>query len=188
MNTNQKPNLVIVIAGTTLVSGIVNLFWGLIASYTAIGTIVGVVCLPFAILPAILGTFEIIYAAKMLSNPPQPLRPSTSIAVFEILCFLTGNLFSMIVGILSLVFYNDATVKNYFAELNRMQVSLTPASTPSASTFRHSLQSQGDAPLSASSEPAPALPVEEPAPELVLPAPPIEPEVPAKPKRGRKVA
>jgi hypothetical protein len=172
MNINQKPNLIIVIAGTTLVSGIVNLFWGLVASYTAIGTIVGVVCLPFAALPAILGTFEIIYAAKMLSNSPQPLRPSTNIAVFEILCLLTGNVFSMIVGILSLVFYNDVTVKNYFTELNTIQTSPASAS----------------APLSASPEPAPALPVEESAPEPVLPTPPAEPEVPAKPKRGRKVA
>jgi hypothetical protein len=103
---------------TTLVSGIVNLFWGLVASMTAIGTIIGIVCLPLTILPAILGTFEIIYAAKMLSNPPQPLQPSNGIAIFEILCFLTGNVFSMIVGILSLVFYNDITVKKYFAELN----------------------------------------------------------------------
>ena len=124
MNTNQKPNLVTAIAVTTLVSGIVNLFWGLVASMTAIGTIIGIVCLPFAILPAILGIFEIIYATKMLSNPPQPLQPSNSIAVFEILCFLTGNIFSMVVGILSLVFYNDVTVKNYFTELNGLKSSL----------------------------------------------------------------
>ena len=165
MNTNQKPNLIIVIAGTTLVSGIVNLFWGFVASATAIGTIVGVVCLPFAVLPAILGIFEIIYAAKMLSNPPQPLQPSNNIAVFEILCFLTGNIFSMVVGILSLVFYNDVTVKNYFAELNATQT--PPPATP---------------------KPAPALPVEKSAPEPILPGPPSEPEAPSKPTRGRKVA
>lgn len=165
MNTNQKPNLVTAIAVMTLVSGIVNLFWGLVASMTAIGTIIGVVCLPFAILPAILGIFEIIYATKMLSNPPQPLQPSNSIAVFEILCFLTGNIFSMVVGILSLVFYNDVTVKNYFAELNTTQT--PPPAAPKL---------------------APALPVLESTPEPVLPEPPAEPEAPSKPKRGRKVA
>jgi hypothetical protein len=165
MNTNQKPNLVTAIAVTTLVSGIVNLFWGLVASMTAIGTIIGIVCLPFAILPAILGIFEIIYATKMLSNPPQPLQPSNSIAVFEILCFLTGNIFSMVVGILSLVFYNDVTVKNYFTELNGTQIQ-SPAAP----------------------QPAPTLPVEEPAPEPILPGPPAEPESPSKPKHGRKVA
>jgi hypothetical protein len=132
---------------------------------TAIGTIIGIVCLPFAILPAILGIFEIIYATKMLSSPPQPLQPSNSIAVFEVLCFLTGNIFSMVVGILALIFYNDVTVKNYFAELNGTQT--PPPAAPKT---------------------APALPVEESAPEPVLPAPPAEPEVPSKPKRGRKVA
>ena len=165
MNTNQKPNLIIVIAGTTLVSGIVNLFWSLVASMTAIGTIIGILCLPFAILPAALGIFEIIYAAKMLSNPPQPLQPSNSIAVFEILCFLTGNIFSMVVGILSLVFYNDVIVKNYFAELNGTQT-----------------------PPPAAPQPAPALPAEESAPGPVLPIPPAEPEIPSTPKRGQKVA
>jgi hypothetical protein len=165
MYTNQKPNLVTAIAVTTLVSGIVNLFWGLVASMTAIGTIIGIVCLPLTILPAILGIFEIIYASKMLSNPPQPLQPSNSIAVFEILCFLAGNVFSMVVGILSLVFYNDVTVKNYFAKLNETQT-----------------------PPPAAPKPAPAFPAEESAPEPILIDPPAKPESPAIPKRGRKVA
>ena len=165
MNTNQKPNLIIVIAVTTLVSGIVNLFWGLVVSMTAIGTIIGIICLPLAILPAILGVFEIIYAAKMLSNPPQPLQPSNNLAIFEILCFMTGNIFSMVVGILSLVFYNDVTVKDYFAGLNPTQP--TPPAAP---------------------QPVPALPAKESAPEPILLDPPAEPESPSKPKRGRKVA
>lgn len=172
MNTNQKPNLIIVIAGMTLASGIVNLFWGLVASTTAIGTIIGILCLPFAILPAILGVFEIIYAAKVLSNPPQPVQPSNSLAVFEILCFMTGNIFSMVVGILALVFYNDVTVKNYFAELNATQT--PPASTSSASTSSASTSSASTT-LSAKPEP-------------ILLDPPAEPESPSKPKRGRKVA
>jgi hypothetical protein len=62
--------------------------------------------------------FEIIYAAKLLSNPPQAVRPSTNIAIFEIACVLTGNVFAMVVGILSLVFYNDQIVRDYFAILN----------------------------------------------------------------------
>ncbi len=124
MNTIQRPNLITVIGSTTLVSGIVNLFWGLLATATAMGTIVGVVCVPITIMPTMLGIFEIIYAAKMLSNPPQALKPSNSIAIFEILCFVTGNVFSTVVGILSLVFYNDTAVKNYFDQING---NLTPA-------------------------------------------------------------
>lgn len=118
MNIQQKPALIQVIAWTTLVSGVVNLFWGLAASGTALATILGVICIPITILPTILGVFELIYAAKLFSTPPQAVQPSTNIAVFEIASVLAGNVFSMAVGILSLVFYNDAVVKGYFARLN----------------------------------------------------------------------
>jgi uncharacterized membrane protein len=119
---------------------------------------VGVVCLPIAILPTILGVFEIVYAAKLLSTQPQPVQPSTSIAIFQILTFLMGNIFSMVVGILALIFYNDLTVKNYFSQMNHVTVSTPqPASLPQIS------------------EPT--------TPEL-----PELPKQPEKPKRPRKIA
>lgn len=130
MNTEQKPGLVTAIAVMTLVSGIINLFWGFVASATVLSTIVGVVCLPIAILPTILGVFEIVYAAKLLSNQPQPVQPSTPIAIFQILTFLMGNIFSMVVGILALIFYNDLTVKNYFARMNNPVVESTTQPEP----------------------------------------------------------
>jgi len=170
MNT-QKPTLINVIAWTTLASGIVNLFWGLAASGTMLATIVGVICTPLTILPTILGVFELIYAAKLFSNPAQPILPSTNIAIFEIACVLTGNVCSMAVGILSLVFYNDTIVKDYFARLNGTLTPvtvtpITPASIPTP-------------------EPAPV--IEEPVPTLIEETP--AEETPAKPKRGpRKVA
>ena len=114
----EKPTLVNVIAWTTLASGIVNILWGLGASGTALASVIGIFCIPITILPTILGVFEILYAAKLLSNPAQPVRPSTNIAVFEIACVLMGNIFAMVVGILSLVFYNDQIVRDYFARLN----------------------------------------------------------------------
>lgn len=165
--TEQKPGLVTAIALMTLVSGIINLFWGFVASATALGTIIGVVCLPITILPTILGIFEIIYAAKLLSAQPQPVQPSTSIAVFQILTFLMGNIFSMVVGILALIFYNDMTVKDYFARINTAASAVVV--TPSAA-----------APASAvSTQPAPLPePVEESIPE--------EPAQPEKVKRTRK--
>ena len=171
MNTQQKPNLVNVIAWTTLASGIVNLFWGLAATGTALATIVGFICTPITVLPTILGIFEIIYAAKLFSNPAQPVQPSTNIAIFEIACAITGNAFAMVVGILSLVFYNDTVVKDYFARLNGTPVPVTPA-TP-------------DQPASIT-EPA-SLPDPEPAPVLSSPTEPEE--TPVKPKRTpRKMA
>jgi hypothetical protein len=146
----------------TLVSGVINLFWGFIASATALGTIVGVICLPITILPTILGIFEIIYAAKLLSAQPEPTQPSQTLAILEILTFFIGNLFSMVVGILALVFYNDASVREYFAHINGT-VSTTPAA-PSAPVV----------------ESVPA-PTEEPVT-------PESEEAPVKPKRIRKVA
>ncbi len=169
MNTtysNQKPGLFTAIAVMTLTSGIINIFWGFIASASALGSsIFGVICLPITILPTILGVFEIIYAAKLLSTQPEPIKPSQSIAVLEILTFLMGNIFSMVVGILALIFYNDQSVKEYFARVNGVEV-YAPA--------------------------APSVPASAPdsLPEITEPASP-EPgviEEPAKPKRTRKVA
>ena len=117
-NTQEKPTLVNVIAWMTLASGVTNLIWGVAASGAALATVVGIICIPFTILPTILGVFELVYAAKLFSNPAQPVQPSTNIAVFEIASVLTGNVFSMVVGILALVFYNDTIVKDYFARLN----------------------------------------------------------------------
>jgi hypothetical protein len=117
--TNEpKPTFVNVIAWMTLASGVVNLFWGLGLSLTGLMSIIGIVCIPFMLLPTILGVFEIIYAAKLMSNPPQTTQPSTTIAILEIVSALVGNFFSVVVGILALVFYNDVTVRDYFARLN----------------------------------------------------------------------
>ncbi len=161
---NQKPGLFTAIAVMTLTSGIINLFWGFIASATALGTIIGIVCLPITILPTILGVFEIIYAAKLLSTQPEPVQPSQSIAVFQILTFLMGNVFSMVVGILTLIFYNDVSVKEYFAQINGT-VTVTPVPV---------------APAPAEQPEALPAPVEPVMPEPV--------EEPAKPKRIRKIA
>jgi hypothetical protein len=114
----QKPTLVNVIAWMTLASGIVNIIWGLGASGTALVTVIGILCIPITILPSILGIFEILYAAKLLSSPPQVVRPSTTIAILEVVCVLAMNIFAMVVGILALVFYNDQIVKEYFSRLN----------------------------------------------------------------------
>ena len=170
---NQKPTLVNVIAWTTLASGIVNLFWGLAATGTVLATVIGVICTPLTFLPTILGVFELIYAAKLFSNPPQAVQPSSNLAIFEIACVLTGNVFSMAVGILSLVFYNDTVVKDYFARLNG---TLEPMAVPQPRHFDP-----------APDRPAPTL---EETPEPEAESPELSPEeTPIKPKREpRKMA
>ncbi len=122
MNIEQKPALFTTIAVLTLLSGIVNLFWGYVASVTALSTFIGVVCLPITILPTILGLFEIVYAAKLFSTQPQRVQPSQPLAVFQISTLIYGNIFSVVVGILNLIFFNDPTVRDYFAKINGVQV------------------------------------------------------------------
>jgi hypothetical protein len=111
-----KPSLVMALAIMTLLSGIVNLVWGPVVVLGTLG--LGLLCAPAMVLNVVLGAFEIAFALKLLSNPPQPVQPSQSIAIWQIVCLLTGNLFAMIVGILSLVFYNDPVVRDYFARIN----------------------------------------------------------------------
>jgi len=174
----QKPTLFQVIAWMTLISGVVNLFWGFAASGTALVTIVGIVCIPLTILPAILGVFELIYAAKLFSEPPQIFKPSTNIAVFEIASVLAGNVFSMAVGILALVFYNDQVVKDYFARLNG-----TLAPEPVTPPAPASLPEPEPAP--ASDETTVPEETESVVPESEADIPVPTPEVtPSKPKRA----
>jgi hypothetical protein len=126
-NFQEKPTLVNVIAWMTLASGIVNLFWGLGLALMGLMSIIGILCIPFMILPTILGVFEIIFAAKLISNPPQAVQPATTLAILEIVCILAGNVFSVVVGILALVFYNDMAVRDYFARLNGMPSPVVPS-------------------------------------------------------------
>ena len=188
MNTsypNQKPGLVTAIAVMTLTSGVINLFWGFVASATALGTIVGVICLPITILPTILGVFEIIYAAKLLSTQPEAVKPSQPIAIFEILMLFYFNVFSLIVGILTLIFYNDPSVKEYFARING---TVTPTPVPSTPVEQLEALPEPTEPPEVLSAPVEAE-VEPAAPEPVVePVPPEPVENPAKPKRTRKVA
>jgi len=119
-NTSEKPGMFTALSIITLVSGILNIFYGLtITVLIVIGTIgFGLLCAPITILPTILGVFEILYALKLLSNPQQPVRFSQAIAIMEICCIITGNILSTVAGILALVFYNDAPVKAYFEKIN----------------------------------------------------------------------
>ena len=116
----QKPGMVQAISIMTLINGILNILYGLgVTAAIVLGTLfVGIICAPITILPVVLGIFEIIYAVKLLANPPQPIKPSQAIAIFEIVAVVSGNIISAVVGVLALVFYSDMNVKTYFARLN----------------------------------------------------------------------
>jgi hypothetical protein len=157
-NTQSKPSLVMAIALMTLVNGIFNVIWGISIIVGTIG--LSLLCFPVPLFPIILGGFEIAYAIKLLANPPVPVQPSQPIAILEIVALFVGNVFSLVVGILVLIFYNDSAVKDYFARLNGIQTVVPPVEP----------------------EPIQSLPAE-------IPPAPEEPVSPEKPKRApRKVA
>lgn len=115
-----KPGMVQAIAVMTLVNGILNIIYAsVITLLIIIGSLgFGILCAPLTILPGILGVFEIIYAVKLLPDEPQPTKPNHTLAILEICAILTGNVISMSIGILNLVFLNDESVKTYFSYLN----------------------------------------------------------------------
>jgi len=115
---SAKPGQVQAIAIMTLVNGILNVLWGGTATLAMVPGVVTLCLTPLTILPLVLGIFEIIYAAKLLANPPQAVQPSQTLAILEICCILVGNVVSLVVGILALVFYSDPAVKAFFAKLN----------------------------------------------------------------------
>ncbi len=114
----QRPGLVTTLAALTLTSGIVNVLFALgITALLVIGTFgIGLfVCAPFTLLPVILGVFEIIYGARLLSDSPYPPRPNPVIAYLEIATLIYANIIGLAVGIIALILYNDETVKAYFS-------------------------------------------------------------------------
>jgi len=113
----SRPGMVSAIGVLTLISGIVNVLAGLgIGAGLALSVVLLCVA-PLGALPIVLGVFEILYALKLLADPPQPVRPNQTIAILEIVCFLFGNGLAGITGVLALIFYSETGVKAWFARL-----------------------------------------------------------------------
>jgi uncharacterized membrane protein len=114
----SKPDKVQAIAIMTLVNGILNVLWGLGATFgVVVGTLgLGILCAPFTILPTVLGIFEIVGGAKLMNTPPRKFNVQT-IAIFEIIAVAGGAGISLIIGILNLVFYNEPATREYIDSL-----------------------------------------------------------------------
>ncbi len=103
----KKPGMVQAIAIMNLVDGILNCLWGLGLFFTIIG-------IPVGIYSIILGILELINSSKLLPDPIKLDKPPKYIAVMQIINIVSSNVIALVVGILSLVFYNDNNVKAYF--------------------------------------------------------------------------
>ena len=118
-NLSVKPGKVQAITIMMLINGILNILAGLgMTASIVLGTIgIGLICAPFTILPTVLGIFEVISAARLLAEPPKPVKNLQTIAVLEIVAIICGNGISVVVGILNLVFLSEPEVKAWLASI-----------------------------------------------------------------------
>ncbi|MFI4861741.1 MAG: hypothetical protein ACIAXF_13805 [Phycisphaerales bacterium JB063] len=110
-----KPGKLQAIAIIMLISGIINCLYSLYYLVLAPFTM----CLSLIALPLILtaGIMEIVHASKLLKDPITVYKPATGIAVLEICCVLLCSMFSVVAGILALVFWSDPEVKQYYRDV-----------------------------------------------------------------------
>jgi hypothetical protein len=108
INVGPKPGKVQVMEIVLLISGILNVIAGIT---TICGSLF--LCLPIGIIPAIIGAFEIVYAAKLLNGKPVNASDIKTIAIFEVASIIGGNVPTLVAGILNLVFLDDREVKEY---------------------------------------------------------------------------
>jgi hypothetical protein len=117
-----KPGYVQAIAIMCLVDGILNVLAGF-------GLVVGLLCsvflaccAPLGVYPLVLGILEIVYASQLLPEQVCAVRPARYLAIMQIVNIVCSGVISLVIGILSLVFYSDAKVTEYFraVECRRM--------------------------------------------------------------------
>lgn len=118
-----KPGKIQALAIMTLIDGILNIVvvgfgWGLGILGSVIGTAgVGffvLICCPIPIYAIVLGILEIIAATKLLPEPAKTKEFPKYLAIMQIINIISGGIFSIVIGILALVFANDPEVLAYF--------------------------------------------------------------------------
>jgi hypothetical protein len=102
-----KPDKVKAIAIMSLVDGIINIM-------VALGWIALICTAPLGLYALVVGVVGIIYASKLLSSYPQGVTPNKTLAILQIVNIITGNVISTIIGIITLVFYDDPEVIHYY--------------------------------------------------------------------------
>ena len=96
------------IAVMVLVSGILDCLGGVFL-------LIGIWTIPLGAYSIVLGVLEIIYATKILPVPMKVSQPAKYIAIMQIVNIVSCGVVPLVVGILSLIFYEEAEVQAYFA-------------------------------------------------------------------------
>lgn len=114
MNNNDQLNLIRIFF---LVSGILNIAYALgWSGYTFLGGLIscGVGCLfgAFPVINVIAGVLDFIMFGRLSRNDRSGTYSTMQMAsIFDIITILTGNIFSMVIGIVGLVMLNNGEVK-----------------------------------------------------------------------------
>jgi hypothetical protein len=102
-----KPGKLQALAILNLVDGILNVLWG-------IGLVFTICAAPLGIYAIVLGVMEIMRATKILPDPVREVNTSRTLPIMQIVNIITGNVLSLVTGILTLVFNDDPQVQDYY--------------------------------------------------------------------------
>lgn len=112
----SKPAKLQTIAILWIADGVLSISWGIGLAAAAIGSIIGIFCLPVALYPLVLGIIEVVYGAKLLNDPVKLNKAPTFVPIMQIVDIALGDVIGLVVGIVTLSMLNDAAVKAYFAQ------------------------------------------------------------------------
>ncbi|MGQ9526724.1 hypothetical protein [Chloroflexus sp.] len=111
----EHPSEIMTIAIMAIIDATISGLLGLGLIFTICGIPLGIYSIVVAVMA---GT----YAYKLLSRPLQPVQPNKTLAIMQIVNIITGNIFSLVFGIVSLVLYDQLKVRAYFAYRNGQPV------------------------------------------------------------------
>lgn len=103
----MKPGKLQALAILNLVDGIINLLWG-------VGLVFTICAAPLGIYAIVLGVLEIMRATKILPDPIREVNTSRTLPIMQIVNIISGNVLSLVTGILTLVFNDDPEVQAYY--------------------------------------------------------------------------
>jgi hypothetical protein len=108
------PGKVQAIAIIWIVDGILSISWGFGLMVSAVLSVIGILCLPLAVYPLVLGILELVYGIKLLQQPNRLKNPPIFLSIMEIVDIILGDMLGLAAGIATLILLNDPEVQAYF--------------------------------------------------------------------------
>lgn len=113
---DTKPGKLQTVAIIWIVDGAMSIVWGAALAIGALASIIGIICLPIAVYPLVLGIVEVIYGVKLFGDPVKLTKPPIFVSIMEMVDIAFGDVLGLIAGIVTYALLNDEEVKAYFAQ------------------------------------------------------------------------